>query len=85
MTAEVVNEVEGILPASSHEEVEVILRYLNQDGIRIVEIEGEWSSPVFGSGAARHQLEKVRETSESHRYKEDFANSFDRATQRSTN
>jgi len=61
------------------------LRYLSHDGIRIVEIDGEWSSPVFGSGAARHQLEKVRETSESLRYKEDFANSFDRAAQRSTN
>ena len=85
LTAEVVSNTEGILPASSHEEVEVLLRYLSHDGIRIVEIDGEWSSPVFGSGAARHQLEKVRENSESLRYKEDFANSFDRAAQRSTN
>ena len=85
LTSEIVVDNGGILPASSHEEVEVLLRYLNQDGIRIVEINGEWSSPVFGSGSARHHLEKVREVSEALRYKEDFANSFDRAAQRTTN
>ena len=42
-----VTEVEGILPASTHEEVEVLLRYLNQDEIRIVEISGEWSMPTL--------------------------------------
>ena len=38
LTSEIVEDNGGILPASSHEEVEVLLRYLNQDGIRIVEI-----------------------------------------------
>ena len=84
LTADIVVDNGEILPASHHEEVEVLLRYLNQDGIRLVDIEGEWSLPVFGSGAARDNLEKVREVAESLRYKELFANSFDRTAQRST-
>ena len=84
LTADIVVDNGEILPASHHEEVEVLLRYLNQEGIRIVDIDGEWSLPVFGSGAARENLEKVREAAESLRYKELFANSFDRAAQRST-
>ena len=84
LTADVVVDNGEILPASHHEEVEVLLRYLNQDGIRLVDIEGEWSLPVFGSGAARDNLERVREVAESLRYKELFANSFDRTAQRST-
>lgn len=85
LTADVVVDNGEILPASHHEEVEVLLRYLNQDGIRIVEIDGEWSLPVFGSGAARDLLERARENSDALRYKEAFANSFDKSTQRSSN
>ena len=84
LTADVVADNGEVLPASHHEEVEVLLRYLNHDGIRIVDIEGEWSMPVFGSGSARDNLEKVREVSDSLRYKELFASSFDRTAQRST-
>ena len=85
MTAEIVVDNGEVLPASSHEEIEILLRYLNQEGIRLVEIDGEWSSPTWGSGFARMKLEQVREISTSLRYKEEFANSFDTATQRSTN
>ena len=85
LTADVVSDNGEILPASHHEEVEVLLRYLNQDGVRLVEIDGEWSLPVFGSGAARDVLEKARENSDALRYKEAFANSFDRSPQRSSN
>jgi DNA polymerase-3 subunit epsilon len=85
LTADVVADNGEILPASHHEEVEVLLRYLNQDGVRLVEIDGEWSLPVFGSGAARDVLEKARENSDALRYKETFANSFDKSTQRSSN
>jgi DNA polymerase-3 subunit epsilon len=85
LTADVVADNGEILPASHHEEVEVLLRYLNQDGVRLVEIDGEWSLPVFGSGAARDFLEKARENSDALRYKEAFANSFDRSPQRSSN
>lgn len=83
LTAEIVNDNGEILPASQHEEVEVLLRYLNQEGIRLVDIEGEWSMPTNGSGFARMKLEQVRENSESLRYKDDFANSFVTSTQRS--
>jgi DNA polymerase-3 subunit epsilon len=85
LTADVVTDNGEILPASHHEEVEVLLRYLNQDGLRLVDIESEWSLPVFGSGSARESLEKVRDAADSLRYKELFANSFDRAAQRTTN
>ncbi|MFM8843736.1 MAG: DEDD exonuclease domain-containing protein [Actinomycetota bacterium] len=85
LTADVVSDNGEILPASHHEEVEVLLRYLAQEGVRLVDIEGEWSLPVFGSGAARENLERVREASDSLRYKELFANSFERAAHRSTN
>jgi len=85
LTADVVVDNGEILPASHHEEVEVLLRYLSQDGIRLVDLDGEWSLPTFGSGSARQNLERVREASDSLRYKEDFANSFVRSAQRSTN
>ena len=85
LTADAVVDNGEILPASHHEEVEVLLRYLSQDGIRLVDIDGEWSLPTFGSGSARQNLERVREASDSLRYKEDFANSFVRSAQRSTN
>jgi DNA polymerase-3 subunit epsilon len=84
LVGEIVAHSEEVLPASTHEEVEVLLRYLNQDEIRIVEISGEWSMPTFGSGYARLKLERVRESSQNLIYKEDFANSFDRSAQRST-
>ncbi len=85
LVGEVVTESEGILPASTHEEVEVLLRYLNQEDIRLVEISGEWCMPTFGSGYARLKLEQVRENSQNLIYKEDFANSFDSSAHRSTN
>ncbi len=85
LTADVVVDNGEILPASHHEEVEVLLRYLSQDGVRLVDLDGEWSLPTFGSGSARQNLERVREASDSLRYKEDFANSFVRSAQRSTN
>jgi DNA polymerase-3 subunit epsilon len=84
LTADVVVDNGEILPASHHEEVEVLLRYLSHDGIRLVDIQGEWCMPTFGTGAARENLERVREASDSLRYKEDFANSFERSAQRST-
>ncbi|MEN9516708.1 MAG: hypothetical protein RLZZ159_574 [Actinomycetota bacterium] len=85
LTADVVADNGGILPASSHEEVEVLLRYLNQEGVRLVDLIGDWSLPTFGSGFARMKLEQIRETSSAMRYKEDFANSFESSAHRSTN
>ncbi|MEI9907903.1 MAG: DEDD exonuclease domain-containing protein [Actinomycetota bacterium] len=51
-TAEVVPFVDVLLPASSYEEVEKILTYLESPGIRIVSIDGEWVQPIFGAGSA---------------------------------
>lgn len=59
-SAEVVEDSDAILPASTYEEVEKLLSYLDSDGIRIVSLEGEWTSPAFGAGAARYELEKIR-------------------------
>ena len=42
----------GPLPASTAEEAELILRWLESDGVRLVHVEGEWSCPV--GGATRH-------------------------------
>jgi DNA polymerase-3 subunit epsilon len=55
-TAEVVLDNGGVLPASSYEEVEKILTYLEQSEVRLVEIQGNWSMPVFGSGAFHKHL-----------------------------
>ena len=51
-TAETVVPGPGPLPASTAEETELILRWLESDGVRLVHLEGEWSCPV--SGATRH-------------------------------
>jgi DNA polymerase-3 subunit epsilon len=59
LTAEVVIDDGSILPASTHEEVEKILFYLESSDIRIVSIEGEWSSPIFSASAARERIEKL--------------------------
>lgn len=59
-SAEVVTDSESILPASTYEEVEKLLTYLESEGVRLVSVVGEWSSPVFGAGAARFELEKLR-------------------------
>jgi DNA polymerase-3 subunit epsilon len=59
-SAEVVAGRDAILPASTYEEVEKLLSYVETEGIRIVQLIGEWVSPVFGAGAAKFELEKVR-------------------------
>jgi DNA polymerase-3 subunit epsilon len=42
----------GPVPAASAEESEQILRWLEQPGVRLVHVEGEWTCPV--RGATRH-------------------------------
>ncbi|MFM9099479.1 MAG: UvrB/UvrC motif-containing protein, partial [Actinomycetota bacterium] len=82
LTGEIVPASEKVLPASTHEEVEVLLRYLEQDGIELLEIKGEWARASFGAGYARSQLEDLKVLNEKNRYKEDFASSFERSRQR---
>lgn len=47
------------LPAAHPEETEQLLRWLDRPGVRIVELDGEWCSPVHGAGSARARLDPV--------------------------
>ena len=51
-TADTVVPGPGPLPASTAEEAELLLRWLESDGVRLVQVDGEWSCPV--GGATRH-------------------------------
>ncbi|GAA3145377.1 hypothetical protein GCM10020001_080600 [Nonomuraea salmonea] len=51
--AEAVLPGPGPVPAASAEETECILRWLESPGVRLVEVDGEWSLPA--RGAARHK------------------------------
>ncbi len=51
-TAEVVEPGLGPTPRASGEEMAAILRWLDRPGVRLVSLDGEWSSPA--TGAARH-------------------------------
>jgi DNA polymerase-3 subunit epsilon len=46
----------GPTPAATAEETECILRWLEQPGTRLVELEGQWSSPAHGAGRWREWL-----------------------------
>jgi DNA polymerase-3 subunit epsilon len=48
--ADTVSPGPGPLPASTAEEAELILRWLESDGVRLVHVEGVWSGPVAGAG-----------------------------------
>jgi DNA polymerase-3 subunit epsilon len=51
-SAETVATGPGPTPSASAEESEVILRWLEAPGIRLVDVDGEWTCPV--AGASRH-------------------------------
>jgi DNA polymerase-3 subunit epsilon len=56
-TAEVVPAPTPERPAALTEETEVILRWLEAPGVRIVELDGSWTCPVGGAGMVRVELE----------------------------
>ncbi|MDQ1614641.1 MAG: polymerase subunit epsilon [Actinomycetota bacterium] len=63
-TAEQVSAGSGPLPAASAEETECVLRWLDQPGIRLVEVDGTWACPAFGAGGVplwAEAAEAVRE------------------------
>lgn len=64
LSAEVVVPENSVLPASTHEEIELLLNYLESPGLRLVEVVGEWKLPIFGSGNARASLADVRKSYE---------------------
>ncbi|MEO5852167.1 MAG: DEDD exonuclease domain-containing protein [Nocardioides sp.] len=51
-SAETVGTAPGPVPAASAEETEKVLRWLESPGVRLVDIDGEWTCPV--AGATRH-------------------------------
>ncbi|MQW76528.1 DEDD exonuclease domain-containing protein [Nocardioides sp. dk4132] len=51
-SAETVRTAPGPVPAATAEETEKVLRWLESPGVRLVDVEGEWTCPV--AGAARH-------------------------------
>ena len=51
-SAETVATAPGPVPAATAEETEQILRWLESPGIRLVDVDGEWTCPV--AGATRH-------------------------------
>jgi DNA polymerase-3 subunit epsilon len=55
-TAETVLPGPGPLPAATAEEVECVLRWLEQTGTRLVRLSGTWASPVGGAGRHRSWL-----------------------------
>ena len=48
-SAETVAAGPGPTPAASAEESEQILRWLEQPGVRLVHVDGEWTCPVRGA------------------------------------
>jgi DNA polymerase-3 subunit epsilon len=49
-SAETVLPTNGPVPAATAEESERIQRWLEQPGVRLVEVDGEWTCPVAGAG-----------------------------------
>jgi DNA polymerase-3 subunit epsilon len=58
-SAETVVPGHGPTPASSAEEVDCLLRWLERPGVRLVSLDGEWSSPAFGAGRLARWLASV--------------------------
>ncbi len=50
LSAETVRSGPGPVPAASAEETESILKWLESDGIRLVDLEGDWTCPTQGAG-----------------------------------
>lgn len=75
---EVVSPSNKSLPASSHEEVELLLRFIYSQEIKILDISNPWVSPAFGGDYLRWNLNQSNFKSENIGYKEDFTNSMPR-------
>ncbi|GAB3592006.1 hypothetical protein GCM10027446_11880 [Angustibacter peucedani] len=58
-TGEVVTAPLLPAPAALPEECEKVLRWLESEGTRLVQVEGSWQCPVHGAGSARAELEPM--------------------------
>jgi DNA polymerase-3 subunit epsilon len=61
-SAETVVPGPGPLPASTAEETELLLRWLESDGVRLVHVDGEWTCPVGGATGHLALHEAVEES-----------------------
>jgi DNA polymerase-3 subunit epsilon len=59
-TSERVAPAPGPVGNASAEELDCVLRWLDQSGVRLVELDGAWWSPVHGAGAHRDRLADLR-------------------------
>ncbi|MFF5204772.1 DEDD exonuclease domain-containing protein [Streptosporangium sp. NPDC000396] len=66
-TAETVVPGPGPVPAASAEETECILRWLESPGVRLVQVEGDWSLPVGGAGRLKARIDRAYQALEPHR------------------
>ncbi len=66
----------------SHEEIEVLLRFITNSEIKLLEIDGEWSNPLYGGEWHREKLSEFRDSSSAESYKETFSISWERSRQR---
>ena len=64
-SAEVVEPGPGPAPAASAEETECVLRWLEQPGVRLVEVDGCWASPAYGAGGVRFWADAADDARES--------------------
>ncbi|MGI8676480.1 MAG: DEDD exonuclease domain-containing protein [Nocardioidaceae bacterium] len=55
--AETVIPGPGPTPAATAAETEALLRWLESDGVRLIELDGEWTCPLDGAGRYLHVLD----------------------------
>ncbi len=55
----------GPTPAAAAEETELLLRWLERPGVRLVHVEGEWTCPVGGAESLRATLDGIEASRES--------------------
>ena len=59
-TAETILPDAGPLPATTAEEVGCVLRWLDRPGVRLVRLDGTFSSPAHGAGRLRPWLGELQ-------------------------
>ncbi|WP_328995165.1 DEDD exonuclease domain-containing protein [Kribbella sp. NBC_01245] len=56
----------GPVATASPEEIETVLRWLESPGVRLVELDGEWTSPATGAGRYLRRLDNARAGADHH-------------------
>ncbi len=75
--------ISNLVPESpSHEEIEILLRFLNQSDIKVFEVSDEWVSPLFGGEQNQNRFTEFRNSAGQENYKEVLTISWERLRQR---